>query len=357
MLFAIVLFLLSCVQANSQVKFTVYDQSSESAKQAWNVVFNGGEMPSIQNYLNANNTYNQSLGYLMLALTDNDPDSVIAHVVKSVLVSRELIDTFRFELPLNVQERLASKLPNGREQLLDGLLQLFYKAPWQCDGFLVEKAGLCRENNLMPFLAFTYLNRAMLFSDVIGMPERSLNLIDSAISIWEVIGDSMQMANNIKVRGLVFCSMLKFPQAEKEIKRALSLYTRKHEIYGTLSCQLDLVKLYALKGEPDSMKKYDALCRPYFETNDAMRLFALNTNRISAYKMANQYRIREFIQQTHDLIIPGNINPIMQIEFYKTTIKALTFFNEVALLKQYRGEYDALQRLLLQEDYFPALFE
>jgi len=343
--------------APAQNYFTVYERSTQTAKETWNSFFNDGKPVSADALLKAENPYNQSLGYLMAAVQVSQTDSVISNVVKSVLAAREYLDTIRYELPESVLDKLASKLPGGREQLLDGMLQLFYKAPWQCDGFLALKGEMCRKNNSQPYLGFTYLNRAFLFTDVIDKPERALALMDTAVSIWTEIDDHLQLANNIKARGVVLCAMQKYLKAEKEIKTALEIYKRNNEQYGISSCQLDLVRVYAYSGELDSMKKYDQLCRPYFEANDTMRLFALNTNRIAAYRIANQYAVRDLIKQTHGMIVPGNINPVMQIEFYRYTIKALEFFNEVALLKIYRTYQDDLHRKLLNDDYFPGLFE
>jgi len=297
------------------------------------------------------------MGYLILAIHDSEPDSVIAHVAKSVMVASEFLDTIPYELPLAVQERLSVHLPMGREQLFDGLQQLYYKAPWQCNGFLAEKAKLCRQKNDLPQLAFTYLNRAFLFTDVINKPEPALALIDSAIMIWTEIGDNEQLANSIKARGLVFCAMQKYSKAETEIKSALKIFSRNNAQYGVISCQLDLVKVYALSGEPDSMKQYDQLCRTVLESSDTMRLFVLNTNRLAAFQTANQYSIRDFAKQNHDLLSKSNLHPVQVIDFYKRAIKAFEFFGESVLLKTYRFEYEQVKRVLLNEGYYPGIFE
>ncbi len=343
-------------QGFSQEVFTVYDRSPESAKQAWDVEFGGGHAPSVETFLNANNTYSQSLGYLMLALNDSDPDSVIAHVVKSVFVAGEFLDTIRYKLPLKVQERLSQNLPGGRQHLLDGMMKLYYLSPWQCEGILQEKEDLCRKDKAMPMLAIALLNRALLFTEVLNKPERALPLLDSAIVLWKNLGDMAQMANNIKARGLVYCGLQKYQPAATEIKTAMGIFRTNHEEYGVLSCQLDLVKVYALSGESDSMKHYDALCRESFEGGDTIRLFVLNTHRISAFQMANQYSIRDFIIQNHHLLGLADIHPAMIIEYYKTALKALRFFGETAMLKTYTAEYELLKTKYLQQGYWEGLF-
>ncbi|HCB60875.1 MAG TPA: hypothetical protein DHV29_10735 [Bacteroidales bacterium] len=339
----------------AQTPFTAYDRSSASAKTAWDKYYKNGTAPEVSAF-DESNPFERSLKLLVEAGMSDAAESTIKLTVASVLVVRDQLDTIPFIIPVELQNRLAVSCNNSREQLLDGLMQLYYLAPWQCDHFLMEKEELYKQNINEKSLALTYLNRALLYSEIVGKPDRALPLIDEAIAIWTKLVDNSQLANNIKARGIVLLRMKKFKEAEKEIKTAMSLYNRLDLQYGISSCQLDLVLLYAQIGEPDSIKKYDQLCRYEFESNDTNRLFVLNTNRLAAFQTANQYSIRDFAKQNHDLLSKSNLHPVQVIDFYKRAIKAFEFFGEAALLKTYRTEFETVKKELLKQGYWPGMF-
>ncbi|HPF00885.1 MAG TPA: tetratricopeptide repeat protein [Bacteroidales bacterium] len=340
----------------AQTTFTAYDRSSATAKDAWDQYYKNGTAPDVAAF-DEKNPFDRSLKFLVAASMHIVADSTVKWTVASVLACRDHLDTLPFIIPVELQQRLSVNCKNGREQLLDGLMQLYYLAPWQCAYFIKEKEALCRQNSNEKILAFSLLNRALLYSEVLGKPERALPLIDSAIVIWTKLGDHSQLANNLKARGIVFLRMKKFREAEREIKSAMALYKKSDTQYGISSCQLDLVLIFAQSGEPDSMKKYDQLCRPGFEALDTMRLFVLNTNRLAAYQTANQYSIRDIAKQNAGLLFSSQFHPAMVIDYYKYSMKAFTFFGETALLKKYNSEYANMQQELLKQGYWPGLFK
>jgi len=349
--------LLFCgITASAQTSFTAYDRSSATAKAAWDQFYTNGKAPDVAAF-DEKNPFDRSLKLLVAASMHIVADSTIKWTVASVLACRDQLDTLPFIIPVELQKRLSVNCVNGREQLLDGLMQLYYLAPWQCSYFIKEKRQIMHEKKNETLLAYSFLNEALLYSEVLGKPERALPLIDSAIVIWTKLGDISQLANNIKARGIAFLRMKKFKEAEKEIKSAMALYKKNDIQYGISSCQLDLVLLFAQSGDPDSMKKYDQLCRPGFEALDTMRLFVLNTNRLAAYQTANQYSIRDIAKQNAGLLFSSQFHPAMVIDYYKYSIKAFTFFGETVLLKNYRLEYDNLQKELLKQGYWPGLFK
>jgi len=342
----------------AQEKFTVYEKSSAEAQKQWSSFLQKGPNTP-RTFLvveNADNAYDKSLAYLMQAMQVPQPDSVIYFVNQSVMAVRDQLDTNRYELPLSIQNVLSRNLSGGRGQLLDGLAQLYYMAPWQCSYFIQEKEELSTLNKDEPMLAFALLNRALLYSEVLSKPDRALPLIDNAIAIWTKLGNNAQLANNIKARGIAKMRMKKYTEAGKEIKEAMGLFARNDLTYGVTSCQLDLVLLYAKAGEPDSMKKYDQLCRPEFEAGDTMRLFVLNTNRLAAFQTANQYSIRDLAKQNADLLFSAKFHPVMVIEYYKTALRAFKFFGETTLFKSYTKEYESLMAELIKQGYWPGLF-
>jgi len=342
----------------AQEKFTVYEKSSAEAQKQWDAFLQSeSKTPRTMMVLSINdNPYDKSLAYLMQAMQCPQSDSVIYYVNQSVMEVRSQLDTNRFELPLTLQNALSKNLSGGRGQLLDGLMQLYYMAPWQCTYFIQEKEDLCKLNKDEQMLAFALLNRALLYSEVLNKPDRALPLIDNAIAIWTKLGNNAQLANNIKARGVADMRMKKFTEAGKEIKEAMGLFARNDLTYGVTSCQLDLVLLYAKAGEPDSMKKYDQLCRPEFEAGDTMRLFMLNTNRLAAFQTANQYSIRDIAKQNAQLLFSAKFHPAMVIEYYKNAIKAFTFFGEAVMLKNSKLEYQNLQEELIRQGYWPGMF-
>ena len=349
--------LLFCgITASAQTSFTAYDRSSSTAKSAWDQYYKNGTAPDVAAF-DEKNPFDRSLKQLVAASMHIVADSTIKWTVASVLAVRDQLDTVPFVIPVELQKRLSVNCINGREQLLDGLMQLYYLAPWQCAYFINEKRQILNEKNNETLLAFSFLNEALLYSEVLGKPERALPLIDSSIVIWTKLGDNSQLANNIKARGIAFLRMKKFKEAEKEIMSAMALYKKSDIQYGVSSCQLDLVLLYAKAGEPDSIKKYDQLCRPGFEAMDTMRLFVLNTNRLAAYQTANQYSIRDIAKQNHDLLSKSNFHPVQVIGFYKCAIKAFEFFGEAALLKIYRTEFETVKMELLKQGYWPGMFK
>ncbi|MPM06579.1 hypothetical protein SDC9_52880 [bioreactor metagenome] len=352
----VILIVFTGFSVSAQNVFSAYDGSSVNARAAWDECFRNGKTPDPTAF-DSNNPYERSLLFLAGAIVQPTADSVLRYTAVSVLTLRDRLDTLPFIMPVEVENRLSATMYNSRDQLLDGLMQLYYQAPWQCAYFLKEKQQLSRAANDNRNLATAYLNEALIYTELVGRPELALPIIDSACAIWKEIGDVFHTANGLKAKGLAYMRMKKFREAEKEIKAASALFVQNDLQAGVESCRLDLVLLFALDGQPDSVKKYDELCRPEFEKSDTMRLFVLNIDRIAAYKSANQYSIRDFAKQNHDLLVNSHFHPAMVIDFYYYSIKAFEFFGEAALLKTYRSEYENIKKLLIKEGYWPGLFK
>jgi len=257
-------FLLFNHTLRSQSAFTAYDKSSSSAKVAWDQFYSKGIAPDVSSF-DESNPFDRSIKFLVAAGMHVVADSVINWTVSAILTCRDELDSLPYIIPIEVEKFLSRNIRSGREYFLDGLMQLYYLAPWQCAEFIKERRQIYMDNKNETMTAHSFVNEALLYSEVIGQPKLALPLIDSAMNIWVKTGNSIQIANTMKAKGNALLRLNKFEEAEKEIKTAISLFNKNDVQYGSLSCQLDLVLLFAKTGEPDSMKKYDQICRPEFE--------------------------------------------------------------------------------------------
>ncbi len=313
--------------------------------------------PDSNAYFRTHSSYDTAAYWLMRAVLSDDEQEILNSVERSVLCARDTLGKEAFVLPDSLLNLIIAKLSNGYGQFLGYLnSKLFYTSPYQCLYFLNEETNLYFKTNNLPFRAFSYLNRASLFAEVLNQYDSAIDLIDSAIVLWSDIGDTMQLANNIKYKGLLLGLNHKLIEGEIFLKSAQHMFVEKNFEPGQYSCMLDLTKIYAVNNQCDSLEKYYKICYPYFNNNDKYRLFVLNNNVFFGFTCMDSKTLSKLVKENIIMLANNDVFVYNKIEFYNA---ASVFVNQIfsaAEIEEFNNNMQHFRSTALKTGYYPGLF-
>ena len=126
----------------------------------------------------------------------------------------------------------------------------------------------------------------------------SLAQIDKALAIWVALGDKANEANNRKFRGYMLGHLKRFPEAKKEIFRAIDLFRAENREFGVAVSELDLSKVYEMESRFDSSFYFTNKALNYWNpTNNAYRIVGLLEQQMNLYCKTRSFDKAEMIQK------------------------------------------------------------
>ncbi len=308
-------------------------------------------------YFSTYNSYDTAAYWIMRAVVSDDEQEILNSVERSVLCVRDTLGKEAFVLPDSILNVITVKLTNGYGQFLGYLnAKLFYMAPYQCLYFLNEETDFYFKMNNLPFRAFSYLNRASLFAEVLNQYDSAIVLIDSAIVLWSKIGDTMQLANNIKYKGLLLGLNRKLIEGEALLKTADHMFEENNFEPGQYSCMLDLTKIYAVNNQCDSLIKYYRICYPYFNSSDKYRLFVLNNNVFLGFACMDSQTLSKLVKENINMFANSNVFAYNRIEFYNIVSEFINQIFTATEIEEFLKGYQKFKASTLEFGYYPDLF-
>ena len=186
--------------------------------------------------------------------------------------------------------------------------------------------------------------------------KKSLASIDSAIILFTVLNDTVNIANNRKYRGYLLGRLEKYKEAKIEIQAAADLYSRTGNKAGKAVCQFDLARMFELQDKIDSAIYYANISRDYWKLqgNDA-RVLITNNMIVNIWLNAHEIEKAGAVYRDSEQLIkrPGLYWQEL-IDFYYTSERLFKNMNDMATAIRYRGLYEQ-QIIALQKQGIRAI--
>ena len=165
--------------------------------------------------------------------------------------------------------------------------------------------------------------------------------IDRAIELYQVLGDSLNLAFNKKYKGLLLVRLGKTSAAKAEIRSAIDLYRRKNTGAGVAAAQFDLARIFEYDNKQDSAIYYAEQARAYWkEQDDNLQIIVINN--MLVYHLLQQSRAEKalLVYNESKLLLakqPTHWQPLL--DFYFTSMLLFRQTNDATLASQYRELY------------------
>lgn len=164
------------------------------------------------------------------------------------------------------------------------LISLFNQSQAQTDSTdlllqkLKSKTITVAERKELKNIDYGIQNRGQLLDESKHDYSASLMFINQAITMFNLLGDTLNVANNKKFKGYLLGRFGKFAEGKAEINDAINLFQLKNADWGIAVSQFDLSRLFELDNKLDSALFYCKIALGYWKAKgDSSRIF-LNQN-------------------------------------------------------------------------------
>ncbi|MEJ7694606.1 hypothetical protein [Daejeonella sp.] len=159
-------------------------------------------------------------------------------------------------------------------------------------------------------LGYLIQNEGLLQGDSFQNYTKSLELVNTALSIWTALNDTLNEANNRKYKGLLHGHLNNFREAKTQIEYAIKLFSGKKALWGVAVSHFDLSKVYEIENKLDSALIYNRYARLYWNsTVDTGRILINNNQAINIYYRLNDLPNALLIQKsTAPLLKKSNLH-------------------------------------------------
>ena len=151
----------------------------------------------------------------------------------------------------------------------------------------------------LKIIAFDLQNKSQILDEIKHDFEGSLILVDKAITLFNYLDDTLNLANNLKFKGYLLGKLGNFTQGKDEIKKAIYLFELKKKDWGVAVSEFDLALVYELENKLDSAIYYCNTSIAYWTSqNNFSRVFGNQTMLINMLVQYNQLGEAKVMQKT-----------------------------------------------------------
>ena len=133
---------------------------------------------------------------------------------------------------------------------------------------LKSKTITVAERKELQNIAYDIQNRGQLLDEVRHDYSASLALITKAITIFNSLGDTLNIANNRKFKGYLLGRFGKFTEGKAQIHEAINLYQLKNAGWGIAVSQFDLSRVFEFENKLDSALFYCKSALRYWKAKE-----------------------------------------------------------------------------------------
>ena len=348
------MFLASCSKPQIPGKegsFKQFLSSSPEAEELYNRIISGEISKDFFSKPADTSTHSQAYTAMYFAaisaLSKND-DSVLAYSFKSIITLSRSEGGSILIFPdtlLNIMGRNYSK---GMGFYYSMLASMTYDTLPDYSMSLCKKAAVCHaEMKNDPWVAFAYLNMSTLYEENKDY-DSAIYMADSAIEIWKTVGDTSQLANLYKLKGLLLGKKRNFKDGKAFINEAYNIYSRLKYEPGKFVSLHDLGELYCIEENYDSAMFCFYSEREFWkQVNDTQRFFIATTSLSKAHdKLGDSRKVFELINENERILSSPTIVNVNRNEFIMLKADLAKKYNRSSNAVTYVLRKDPLNEIL-----------
>ena len=297
----------------------------------------------------SNNSFNKGISYLCAALYENNIDTVLNNIKKSIIWFDKFSPDSLIIFPDTLLNSICKKDLKGKADFYNQLGHNFYsKLPSYSIIYHLKAAKQNEIEKNYPWAGFSYLNISTAYAETFNEYEKAKIAIDSSINIWLKVKDTMQLANDYKYKGYILGYLHKFSSAKDTIKLAINIYDYYKFPSGKAVCFRNLAKVYEEENIFDSSFVLLNKAKIYWLTiNDSIRLVGINNDLINLnIKTENWTQAYNIIDENEKLILMKNFPSQLLIEYYKVKIDIYKKSNQPAKLEKAEKDLEKFKQII-----------
>ena len=290
-----------------------------------------------------NNSFNKGISYLCVALYENNLDTIIVNLQKSIIWFDKFSPDSLIIFTDTILNSISKKDLKGKADFCYKISRaLYHKLPAYSIIYFSKAAKQNEFEKNYPWAGFSYLNISTAYAETFNEYEKAKVAIDSSINIWLKVKDTMQLANVYKYKGYILGHLHKFSSAKDTLKLAINIYDYFNFPSGKAVCFFDLAKVYEEENILDSSFVLLNKAKEFWLTkNDTIRLVGINNALINLYiKKENWTQIYNFIDESDKLIQMKNFPSQLLIDYYKVKIDIYKKTNQKAKLEKIENDLE-----------------
>jgi hypothetical protein len=170
---------------------------------------------------------------------------------------------------------------------------------------------------------------------------KSLQNTDKALTLFETLGDTLNMAFNRKYKGHLLVRLNKIAAAKAEIRAAIALYRAKNTGAGVASSQFDIARIFEFENKPDSAIYYAKAAGAYWQLQEN-NLQTIVINNLLLYQLLqlNQTEKAQAVYRESESLLKKQA-PHWQplLDYYFTAMLLFRQINDISNANHYRELY------------------
>jgi hypothetical protein len=184
-------------------------------------------------------------------------------------------------------------------------------------------------------------NRGQFLDESVHDYTGSLMLVDKAVTIFNLLGDTLNEANNRKFKGYLLGRFFKFEEGKAEIQQAIQLYKLKNADWGIAVSQFDLSRLFEFENKIDSALFYCNIAVSYWKgKGNSARIFLNQNMLINLLRKSNNITEAKLLQaESFKMAINPELHWQGLLDFYVTSENLYAAAKEFKLAKYYKKLY------------------
>lgn len=190
-------------------------------------------------------------------------------------------------------------------------------------------------------IAIAIQNNGQRLDEELHDYKKSLQTIDKAITLYDALNDTLNLAFNKKYKGHLLLRLGKIPQAKAEIRTAINLYRLKNTGPAIASSQFDLARIFEFENKTDSAIYYADVSRSYWKAHDDnLQILVINNMMVYHLLQLNQTERAASVYHESQLLLakqPPHWQPVL--DFYFTSMLLFKQTNDATNASHYRDLY------------------
>lgn len=338
--FFIVLIASSCLRPSPETpenRFHEFLASSDFAS-GWYEEVQKGEIPDFSVVPNNNlGPAEKVIREACMARIQSEKNKIEQHSLQCLSELIPAIEAPEENIPDSLLAMMAVNYPDGIASYCEFLGQAFFDSLPAFSIRMFRKAKNLHIKQKDYFrAAYSYLNLSLLY-EKLGDYESATYMCDQAIGVWEEQGDTLQLANLLKLKGLFLAHRNRFEEGKKLVNESFNMYHRLGNENGKYVALHDLGELYLLEGKSDSSlfcfyseKSYWKKC------GDVQRCFIANIGLIKSHDYNNDKdSILSLIQENNGMETNPSIHEFNRITYRKISDEMIKKYKINTGFKQY----------------------
>jgi tetratricopeptide (TPR) repeat protein len=199
--------------------------------------------------------------------------------------------------------------------------------------------------------AFELQNYGQNLDEVYHDYKKSVQYTSKAIMLFNLLNDTLNVANNLKFRGYLLGRLGNFSEAKSDIRLAIQLFQLRNAAWGVAVSQFDLSRVYDFENKLDSAVYFSSTPLVYWKSvKNNTRIIILQTMLTHLFTKLKEFDKAEFHQkEAEKLITEPRLHWQNIIDFYFVSEALFRKLNLLTTANHYKHLYNSKRNELKQD--------